>query len=292
MTAVKATLAEQLRAVLERAGSQFNTDDQIAPAAVLWTDGERQWEQLVATWHEDMPHLLTLGEYDPDARTGPAIALKVFLAGAMLEVYTPSESVVPILYLPGVHRRDLRAVEDCPQELQPLAELQFRGVCFNQRGGTDWTITAFLVNDELGLGLDVASDKATKAALKAGLLRLANQPTAQLHGKRIKASDLQDLAHGDPAESLLRWIDDPHAMAKAWDGNDWQLFVDLCKQSYGFDPVAADGPLEAARRLGKAEGPWAQVWARFASQPHRYKVIPDKLRQAKPSEQSLFADEH
>jgi hypothetical protein len=58
----------------------------------------------------------------------------------------PPEGVVPIFYLPGVSRQDLRAGEDCPRHLQPLVELQYRGRVWHQRNGRDWTIDAFLVS--------------------------------------------------------------------------------------------------------------------------------------------------
>ena len=62
---------------------------------------------------------------------------------------------VPILYLPGVSRQDLRAGGDCPLDLQPLIELQYRGAVWHQRNGRDWTVEAFLTSED-GLGLDIA----------------------------------------------------------------------------------------------------------------------------------------
>ena len=47
-----------------------------------------------------------------------------------------------IIYLPGVSRATLRATEDCPQELKPLAELQYRGVIWSQANCKDWTVAA------------------------------------------------------------------------------------------------------------------------------------------------------
>jgi len=69
--------------------------------------------------------LLTLGPYAPDAFTGPAIWLRCVIAGTIPEVELPEGT--PVIYLPGVDRADLRAVEDCPRSLQPLAEVQYRG---------------------------------------------------------------------------------------------------------------------------------------------------------------------
>jgi hypothetical protein len=54
----------------------------------------------------------------------------------------------------------LRATEECPDELKPLAELQYRGVFWSQVNGKDWTITAFLQTNHGGLQLKIAKDQA------------------------------------------------------------------------------------------------------------------------------------
>ncbi len=286
------TLAHRLRQVLREAGTAYNSNDQVAPAAVLWADGERQWEPVVQRLRTEVPHLFTLGAYDPSTRTGPAIYLKALIAGALPEHYQPQPGVVPILYLPGIQRDDIKPREECSPLLQPLAELQFRGTSFHQRGGAEWTVYAFLVNAEHGLGLDVARDAATLNALRLALVRLADAPLAPLMSKRLETSDFQDLAHGDPVHHLLRWLDDPAARQAEWAGNDWSLFLARCKDTYGFAPESGDARIDAARLLGKAAGAWAAVWARFAAAPRSYPSIPQALRQAKPAERSLFADPH
>jgi len=47
------------------------------------------------------------------------------IAGKPFDVGLPVDRI-PIFYLPGVSRQDLRAVESCPEYLKPLAELQYR----------------------------------------------------------------------------------------------------------------------------------------------------------------------
>jgi hypothetical protein len=286
------TLLHRLKQVLREYGTAFNSNDQIAPAAILWTDGERQWEPLVAQMRADMPHLLTLGAYDPATRSGPAIYLKTLIAGAIPEHYRHETGVVPILYLPGIQREDIRAREECAPSLQPLAELQFRGTLFLQRGGSDWTVYAFLVNPEYGLGLDVAKDQATQSAIAQALLRLAYAPVGPFMGKRLEASDFQDLAHGDAAHHLLLWLDDPAVQRKAWAGNDWSLFVARCIAGYGFDPNSADALMEASRLLGSGQGAWGLVWSRFVAAPRHYPNIPQALRQSKPPQMMLTLDPH
>ena len=111
------------------------------------------------------------------ARTGPAIYLRCMIAG-MLGDALPAGSV-PIIYLPGVSRQELRAVEECPKPLQPLAELQYRGVIFSHKNGRDWTIAGFLQAPD-GLGIAVGADAATRDAMQRALLKLADEPVAHL----------------------------------------------------------------------------------------------------------------
>jgi len=124
-----------------RSAAVYNPDIQVAPACILWPDRDRQWEAIIPRMQIELPELFILGEYDIEKRTGPAIWLRCVLAGKIsIENETPMENEVkekqvryrvaeniPIFYLSGVSRQDLRAVESCPDPLKPLAELQYRG---------------------------------------------------------------------------------------------------------------------------------------------------------------------
>ena len=125
-----ATLLDALVRSLQGAAAH-NPNDAVAPAVILWTDKERQWEALIPALRTRLP-LLTLGDYDPSALTGPAFWLRCAIAG-VLELAALPAGAPPIIYLPGVSRADLRAVEGCPPALQPLAELQYRGVFWSHK---------------------------------------------------------------------------------------------------------------------------------------------------------------
>jgi len=56
------TLLDALIQSLSRAG-EYNRDDQVAAAVILWPDKERQWEPVLPVLRERLPHLLTLGPY-------------------------------------------------------------------------------------------------------------------------------------------------------------------------------------------------------------------------------------
>lgn len=263
----------------------FNRNDQVAPAVILWPDKDRHWEPLLPSLREALPQLLTLGEYDPANKTGPGIWMRCMIART-LDKADWEEEAVPILYLPGVSRQELRAVESCPNPLKPLAELQYRGVFWSQVNAKDWTLLAFLQSKEGGLGLDVSRDRHTSEAMRQAVEVLAQTSIRSLEGKRLEASDFQDLLLPDAVKDILQWLNDPTGTKNRWHGNLWKAFQDRCKADYGFDPDT-DGEITGAERLGEREGNWGTVWQRFAETPQSYPNIPKLLRNAKPSG-SLF----
>jgi len=234
------------------------------PAAVLWTDADGQWQPVAIKLQERLPQLVVHGSYDAAKRAGPAVWLKC-IVGRTIDLGLDPE-VVPILYLPNVSRQTLRAAADCPLLLQPLVELQYRGVVWTQRNGKDWTVEAFLISDD-GLGLDVFRDDATRNSLHSSLSMLAETPVAQLEGKRLEAEDFDKLMVGDQPRDLLEWMNDPKGARESWGEGKWHAFRSRCKKEYGFDPDA-DGAVGAAERFGlRKEGAWQQLWDRFSEAP-------------------------
>ncbi|BBO87504.1 BREX-1 system phosphatase PglZ type B [Desulfosarcina ovata] len=273
----------------------YNPDIQVAPACTLWTDRDRQWEAIIPRLQVEIPNLYILGDYHVNARTGPAIWLRCVLAGEITlqvdgasdegvkerQVRYQTAKDVPIFYLPGVSRQDLRAVESCPDNLKPLAELQYRGVIWSQINGKDWTILAFLKSDQGGLGLDVAKDNDAKNAMQLALSRLMDEDTSLLEGKRLDKNYFNTLlTGGDPIRDLLQWLDNGDAFRAGRDENEWVAFVEVCKSQLGFNPQE-EGVLFGAEKLAIHEGPWKAVWERFCEAPARYSNIPNQIRKCK-----------
>jgi hypothetical protein len=275
------TVLDRLALALDGASSNDGNVFQ-APVAVLWPDKGRQWKGLIERLRTHR-RVLTLGPHQPDAGQGPAYWLRCVVAGT-LDVDGPQS--LPVLYLPGVSRDDLRSVASDDATLAPLVALQHRSQWFTQANGKDWTIRALLANKDRGLGLSVAGDEATGSALIAGLTQLAEQPLTRFDGRHIDAAFLNNLMNPDPVRLLLRWIDDPRTVEQDLEPAAWAAFVQQCQSDYGFDP-AAGGVIEGARRLAEAEGSWHQAWQRYRESPAEYPRVPDRLRDARPLE--LFA---
>jgi hypothetical protein len=275
-----ATLLEAVEASL-LAATRHHAGVETQPVAVLWTDADGQWQPVVKKLQERLAQLVVLGEYDVTRRTGPAVWLKCIVSRTIDLGF--DKDVVPVVYLPNVSRQTLRAAADCPALLQPLVELQYRGVVWTQRNGKDWTVEAFLVSDD-GLGLDVLRDDATRNSLHSALPVLADTPVPQLEGKRLEAEDFDKLMVGDHPRDLLEWMNDPKTTHAAWGEGKWHAFRSRCKKDYGFDPDE-EGALGAAERLGlRKEKTWQQLWDRFAEAPVLYKALPELLTRAKPTE--------
>ncbi len=277
-----------LKAVREAA--VFNPEVQVAPACILWPDGDRQWESVIPLLQSHLPELLVLGDYAPERRKGPAIWLRCVIAGCLQDVTLP-DGKPPIIYLPGVSRQDLRAIESCPDFLKPLAELQYRGVIWSQINAKDWTILAWLKSEQGGLGLDVAQDNDTRNAMQLALHHFLEEDVSLLKGKRLDRDYFNTLlSGGDPVRELLLWLNDADAFQKGRGANEWKAFVEVCKSQLAFNPQN-EGVLNGAAHLAHHQGAWQAVWKRYREAPALYPDIPEQIRKCKAPDFDLLADE-
>jgi hypothetical protein len=185
------------------------------------------------------------------------------------------------VYLPGYGREQITDISAASPDLQPIAELQFRGALWLQRNGREWSPLA-LLGAESGIDLDIARDNATRAALQRALNLLMDESVDKLRAQgQLNAQFFNELLTPDPERLLLLWIDDPVGTKASSDATTWSAFMDTCRRTYGFDPEV-DGVITAALHLGERKGDWAKVWSRFVDAPERYPVVPDRLRAAQP----------
>ena len=259
------------------------------PAAILWTDPRSEWRPLIELMQSQVNELLVLGDYQPGAPTGPDIWLRCLEDGA-LEQPGLQEGCTPIIYLPDVSRQQLRAGPECPDGLQPLVELMFRGTVWMQTNGNDWSVTAFLTSSK-ALGLEIAGDHATHDALLRALREVAVTPTDQLHGRLLAADDFDRMLEVDMVRDLLSWMGDSAATRARLGDDRWGAFVSLCSDEMKFNPET-EADVVAGERLGESKGPWAEVWNRFAMTPTVFGDITGLLRRSRPTGNLPFEREH
>ncbi len=270
-----------------QSAAKFNSNAQVAPACILWPDADRQWEAVIPRLQEELPELLVLGNYTPDKKTGPAIWLRCVLAGKIEEISFTKNSI-PIIYLPGVGRSDLRAVDNCSDYLKPLAELQYRGIIWSQVNAKDWTILAYLKSDQGGLKLDVAQDNETKNAMQLALSVLLDEEIELLKGKRLDKDYFNSLlTGGDTIKDVLQWLDQGDAFQSKRGQNEWKAFCEICKSQIGFNPQS-EGILAGSGKFAMHEGPWKAVWDRFCESPKRYPNIPANIKKCSPPSDTIF----
>ncbi|MBJ7470367.1 MAG: BREX-1 system phosphatase PglZ type B [Solirubrobacteraceae bacterium] len=256
----------------------------VAPVALLWPDEAAQWRSIIGRLQEKLP-VISLGEYDVAARSGPAYWIRCVVARSV-DVGLPTGA--PIVYLPGVSRSQLRAADACPPELAPIAELQYRSQWFSHPNNRDWTVRALMSNPERGLGLRIADDADTGKALLLALDRIVDERVDRLRRQQIIDADYcLELVSEDPVRSVLRWLDDPNGFRLRTEDAQWTAFVAQCKAEFAFDPMV-DGEVSAARKLGLRESGWSIVWRRFAETPERYPGVAEQLRKARP--EALIVD--
>lgn len=264
----------------------YNANAHEVPVALLWPDEGAQWQPVIDRLGALMP-VVSLGDYDPSARRGPGYWLRCVVAGTV-DAGIPDGP--PVVYLPGISRSALRAVDTCPAELAPIAELQYRSQWFSHPNNRDWSVRALLSHAERGLGLNIADNADTSAALLLALGRLLDERADRLVNQVLDADYFRDLVNPDPVRFLLGWLDDPQGYPKRFDPARWTAFMQQCRANYELDPIK-DGELTAARMLAAGKGKWAAAWDVFAAGPERYPGIPDQLRKARPQEQLILGSE-
>jgi hypothetical protein len=271
------TILDALASKLAAAAAHNHATEQ-PPVVVLWTDGDRKWERALSNLRQRLPNLWTLGDFAPEVDRGPAAWVKWRLG------QVAAGEPVPVLYLPGVQRLQFRTLEDFPEALRPIAELQFRGTWWTQQNGKDWTPLAFLSSKTGGLGLVVAEDADTVKTIERLVPRVLGAALADLKKRsRLETAHFVSLLTDDLEGDLLEWLDDAEGVRKGYPDDEWAVFRDFVRRDLGVD-LDTDGPIVAAEHLIQRNGGWAKVWSRYAAAvPSSYAKVHHVLEKAKPT---------
>lgn len=276
-----ASIYDKVTLALTQAESH-NSNVMVKPEVILWPDPENQWVDVIGDLQVQFPQLLIYGKYDPAKRQGPAIWLKCMIAKCLPEANWEDE-VVPIIYLPGVAKSDLRNVENAVFNFQPLLEYQYTGSLFVQENGREWSVMAFMENAIIGLGLTVSKDNATKAALRKALPTLFQDREVFVGKTGVDADFLNNQIFPDIVPTILKWLCKGDGYLQQMDAGKRDVFVNLCKSQYEFEPDHRN--IKAiAEKLGAQRGAWKYVWQMYATAPGKYPEIEDLLRLAKPAD--------
>lgn len=252
------------------------------PEVILWPDPESQWKDVISTLQHELPELLTYGPYIPAKKSGPAIWIKCMVARLLPEADWPQDSV-PIIYLPGISKAELKKVETAVFDLQPLLEYQYTGNLFLQENGKEWTVMAFVENVQHGLGIKVQKDTSTKQALKKALPTIFMEKEAFLNKSQIDAGFLNTMVFPEINESILQWMIQGHAFLNTMDLSKQAVFTELCKGQFDFTPDIKNIK-DIALKLGSQSGNWRNVWQLFTNNPRKYAQIEEYLRLAMPAD--------
>ena len=276
---MKKTFLDAVRESLAAAMADYNREDVVRQQVVIFPDRIGEWAPIVARLRGTLP-LVTFGAYDPEHLTGPAIYLRCLVAHTV-ESPLPKDQPV-IVYLPGYSREQLRNLEDCPDEIKPLAGLQYLGNVWSQRNGRDWTLLAFLKTSQGGLSIQVHDDAETRDAIRSAAAVLADETIEFLKAKEpLNAVFFDELHHPDPNKQILQWMNSPTEEEQRMKvSGDWGAFCKICRKEYDLDPEK-DGASTAAEKLGSQPGRWADVWERFTENPGAYPEVPRLLRSVK-----------
>jgi hypothetical protein len=229
-----------------------------------------------------MPQLLICGSYVPSKKQGPAIWLKCMIAKVLPEANWDADAI-PIIYLPGVAKSDLRNVENAVFNFQPLLEYQYTGTLFIQENGREWSILAFVENPINGLGIKLAKDNATKDALKKTLPSIFQDREVLANKTIIDADYLNNQLFPDIIPTILKWMCKGDVLLNTMDAGKREVFTNLCKSQYDFEPDFRN-IIAITEKFGTQKNAWKYVWQMYANAPQRYLEMEDLLRSAKPSD--------
>ena len=267
----------------------FDNNNMVRPEVILWCDPESQWQSIIETLQQQMPYLLVFGNYNAGKKTGPAIWLKCMVPKVLPEANW-TDRQTPIIYFPGIAKQDLKNLSNARPDLMPLMEYQYTGVFWQHRNGKEWTVNAFMMDTEAGLGLKVQQDHATREATIKALPQIAeNEFTYPSH---INSEFLYSLIFPNQEMCILKWMDEKDNYINSLKNGERAVFTGICQSRYDFLPNAKNIK-DIVEKFAARKNNWQKVWDTFAASPQKFPGIKELLHQFCPSgpDRFLFPEE-
>ena len=263
------------------ASKSYNSSQVVAPNVILWPDPEKQWLPIIKVLRKEIPAFLTLGNYQPDISQGPAIWIKCMVNKALPEADW-SANEIPVIYLPGISKADFKNIEEAAKMLQPLMEYQFTGNLWLQENGREWSILAFMQNQDQGMALNIARDSATKDALLKSLPKYFQEEKSYFKGQ-IDADFLNQKLIPHVIPNILKWMEHGDKALVHLSAVEVQAFKDVVESQYGLQ-LNHSLVLDFAFKLGVQKESWFNVWQYFANAPQKFPKIIEYLEKATPKD--------
>ncbi|MEX2595760.1 MAG: hypothetical protein WEC59_02435, partial [Salibacteraceae bacterium] len=257
------SIKDKLIKSLTNAG-KHNSSIMTPPKVVLWLDPEKQWESIIEQLQNELAHLLKIGDYQPAKKQGPPIWLKCMVDRTLPEADWSADTI-PIIYLPGISKRELKNVAEIPLGLQPIVEYQYTGALWLHENGKEWTVAAFIQNPE-GMNVTVAKDSGTKDAMKSSLSEIFTESNI-FYGKRFVDADfLLNQQYPNIGVDILKWMEHGDKFLNSLSSSKKETFKTICENKYQFEPDIRNIK-DIAYQLGCRKTPWAQIWEYFSHAP-------------------------
>jgi len=149
-------LDEVICASLQKVSREYAQKDVVAPLSVFWFDKTGEWQPVIDRLKKRFT-IYTYGSYNKETLTGPAIYIRTSVMH-----HEDNSRNIPILYLPGYSREELRDPTTVPGELKPLMGLYHRSVSWTSKTKKDWTLVTFLQSSDPGPGIAIKQEKQKK----------------------------------------------------------------------------------------------------------------------------------
>jgi hypothetical protein len=179
----------------------YDPMDETPPVAILWFDGGREWESIIAALSPRLP-ILTLGPYNPSQRSGPASWIRCMISRLLNDRI--AKTTIPVIYLPGISREEFLVEDQRSKELNLLADIIYSSVTWTTSDQLPWTVLRFFVDANEGPGIQVRPDDKVNGSIVRALIFFSDYKVSELKSNEPwKFKDFDSLVAESSIEKLI-----------------------------------------------------------------------------------------